>query len=69
MILRGLLSETVFLHIRVHVMGLLSNNLFKLTPSSSEMQEVALRKQELLRRLRKVRGFEDVVDVRFSVNG
>ena len=37
--------------------------------SSSEMQEVALRKQELLRRLRKVRGFENVVDVRFSVNG
>src|SRR4051794_24297556 len=25
MILRGVLSETVFLHIRVHVMGLLSN--------------------------------------------
>ncbi len=24
---------------------------------------------ELLRRLRKVRGFENVVDVRFSVNG
>ena len=37
--------------------------------SSSEMQEVALRKQELLLRLRKVRGFENVVDVRFSVNG
>jgi hypothetical protein len=37
--------------------------------SSSEMQEIALRKQELLRRLRKVRGFENVVDVRFSVNG
>ena len=37
--------------------------------SSSEMQEVALRKQELLRRLCKVRGFENVVDVRFSVNG
>jgi len=37
--------------------------------SSSETQEVALRKQELLRRLRKVRGFENVVDVRFSVNG
>jgi hypothetical protein len=37
--------------------------------SSSEMQEVALRKQELLRRLRKVRGFENVVDVRFSVDG
>jgi len=37
--------------------------------SSSEMQEVALREQALLRRLRKVRGFENVVDVRFSVNG
>ena len=37
--------------------------------SSSEMQEVALRKQELLRRLRMVRGFENVDDGRFSVNG
>lgn len=43
--------------------------LSSLVKSSSEMQEVALRKQELLRRLRKVRGFENVVDVRFSVNG
>jgi hypothetical protein len=33
------------------------------------MQEVALRTQELLRRLRMDRGFENVVDVRFSVNG
>jgi len=33
------------------------------------MQEVALRKQERLRRLRMVTGFENVVDVRFSVNG
>jgi hypothetical protein len=33
------------------------------------MQQVALREQELLRRLRKVRGFAEVVDVRFSVNG
>jgi hypothetical protein len=37
--------------------------------SSSEMQEVALRKQELLRRLHMVRGLENVVDVGFSVNG